>query len=151
MQELYKKVNNFILTFTLKKNEKGEPFGSIGFKEISQELEKAGIHLEKSHLMDFHSLNKLGENQEIITLRGRLKMGVASGTSINGDDFYRVPLQVTETEKNGQKIDNQSQSVISNLKENQTITVHGNVGGRDNGLLRVVEFETGDSEEDLFI
>ena len=61
-KELYKKINNFALTFTLKKNEKGEPFGSVGFKELSQELEKAGIHLEKSHLMDFHSLNKLGEN-----------------------------------------------------------------------------------------
>jgi len=107
------------------------------------------------------------KQQEIITLRGKLKMGVTSGTSINGDDFYRVPLQVTETEKNGQKIDNQfesimlifwkknfdnrSQSVINNLKENQNITVHGNVGGRDNGLLRVVEFETGDGEEDMFI
>lgn len=70
-------------------------------------------------------------------------------------------------EKNGQKIDNQfdsimlifwkkdfdprSQTVISNLKEKQTITVHGKVGGRDNGLLRVVEFETEDSEEDVFI
>jgi len=61
-QELYKKVNNFVLTFALKKNEKGEPFGSVGFKEISQELEKAGIHLEKSHLTNFHPLNKLGEN-----------------------------------------------------------------------------------------
>ena len=61
-KELYKKINNFTLTFTLKKNEKGEPFGSVSFKELSQELEKAGVHLEKSHLMDFHSLNKLGEN-----------------------------------------------------------------------------------------
>ena len=37
------------------------------------------------------------KQQEIITLRGKLKMGITSGTSINGDDFYRVPLQVTET------------------------------------------------------
>ncbi|CAI2161608.1 15269_t:CDS:2 [Funneliformis geosporum] len=148
-QELYKRVNNFTLNFTLKKNEKGEPFGSVGFKEISQELEKVGIHLEKSHLVDFHSLNKLGENglqvklSKIITLRGKLKMGIISGTSINGDDFYRVPLQ--------KNFDSRSQSVINNLKENQNITVHGNVGGRDNGLLRVVEFETGDGEEDMFI
>ena len=42
-------------------------------------------------------------------------------------------------------------TAINNLKENQNITVHGNVGGRDNGLLRVVEFETGDGEEDMFI
>jgi len=52
------------------------------------------------------------KQQEIITLRGRLKMVVLSGTSINGDDFYRVPLQVTETEKNGQKIDNQFESIM---------------------------------------
>jgi ribosomal protein L9 len=71
-QELYKKVNNFILTFTLKKNEKGEPFGSVGFKELSQELEKAGIHLEKSHLTDFHSLSKLGENVLQVKLSSNL-------------------------------------------------------------------------------
>jgi len=50
--------------------------------------------------------------QEIITLRGRLKMGISSGTSINGDDFYRVPLEVTETEKNGQKLANQVDSIM---------------------------------------
>jgi len=69
---LHKKVNNFTLTFILKKNEKGEPFGSVGFKEITQELEKAGIHLEKSHLVNFHSLNKLGENVIQIKLSNSL-------------------------------------------------------------------------------
>ena len=52
------------------------------------------------------------KQQEIITLRGKLKMRVTSGTSINGDDFYRVPLEVTETEKSGQKIDNQFESIM---------------------------------------
>jgi ribosomal protein L9 len=61
-QELYQKINNFTLTFPLKKNEKGEPFGSVGFKEILQELEKNGFHLEKSQLVDFHPLHQLGEN-----------------------------------------------------------------------------------------
>ncbi|CAI2162214.1 17144_t:CDS:2 [Funneliformis geosporum] len=120
-QELYKRVNNFTLNFTLKKNEKGEPFGSVGFKEISQELEKVGIHLEKSHLVDFHSLNKLGENG----LQVKLSSNLVANLKIKN-------------------FDSRSQSVINNLKENQNITVHGNVGGRDNGLLRVVEFETGD-------
>ena len=50
--------------------------------------------------------------QEIITLKGRIKMTVSSGTSINGDDFFRVPLEVNETEKNGQKIDNQFESIM---------------------------------------
>ena len=41
-QELYQKINNFTLHFTLVKNEKGEPLGSVSFKEILQELEKNG-------------------------------------------------------------------------------------------------------------
>jgi len=106
--------------------------------------------------------------QEIIILKGRLKMKVIFKTSeATNEEYYYVPMEVSEMEKNGQKIDNQidsimlifwkkdfdprNQTVISNLKENQLITVHGKVGGRDNGLLRVVEFETEDSEEDVFI
>ena len=61
-RELYQKINNFTLTFTLKKNEKNEPLGSISFKEILQELEKNSFHLEKNQLVDFHPLHKLGEN-----------------------------------------------------------------------------------------
>ena len=61
-QEIYKRLNNSILSFTLKKDEKGEPFGSVGFKEILQELEKSEFYLEKNQLLEFHSLNKLGEN-----------------------------------------------------------------------------------------
>jgi len=60
--EIYKIINNFTINFTLKKDEKGEPFGSVGFKEILQELEKSGFLLEKSQLLEFHPLNKLGEN-----------------------------------------------------------------------------------------
>jgi len=61
-REIYEKINDFVLNFTLKKDEKGEPFGSVGFKEILQELEKSGFRLEKSQLLEFHPLNKLGEN-----------------------------------------------------------------------------------------
>jgi len=61
-REIYKKINNFTLSFTLKKDEKGEPFGSVGFKEVLQELEKSGLLLEKGQLLEFHSLNKLGES-----------------------------------------------------------------------------------------
>ena len=43
------------------------------------------------------------------------------------------------------------QTIIGSLKENQNITVHGHLGGRDNGLLKVIELETGDNEEDMFI
>jgi ribosomal protein L9 len=61
-RDLYKKINNFTLNFVLKKDEKGETFGSVNFKEILQELVKSDFHLEKSQLLDFHPLNKLGEN-----------------------------------------------------------------------------------------
>jgi len=107
------------------------------------------------------------ENQEIITLKVRVKMAVISGTSVNNDDFFRVPLEVNETEKNGKKVENEfesimlifwkkdfnvnTQTIIGSLKENQNITVHGHLGGRDNGLLKVIELETGDNEEDMFI
>jgi len=105
--------------------------------------------------------------QEIITLKGRIKMSVSSGTSVNGDDFFRAPLTVEETQKNGKVIENEFDSImlifwkkdfsanmqttIARLKENETITVHGNLGGRDNGLLKVVDLETSDNEEDMFI
>jgi len=62
VHELYKKLNNFTLSFTLKKDEKGDVFGSVGFKEILQELANSHFQLEKSQLLDFHPLNKLGEN-----------------------------------------------------------------------------------------
>jgi ribosomal protein L9 len=77
-QEIYKKINNFTLNFTLKKDEKGEPFGSVGFREILQELEKSGFLLEKSQLLEFHSLNKLGEN----TVRVKLSSEIIANLKI---------------------------------------------------------------------
>ena len=71
-QKIYHKINNFSLNFTLKKDEKGEPFGSVGFKEILAELEKAGFSCQKSQLLDFHPLNKLGENIIKIKLSNKL-------------------------------------------------------------------------------
>jgi len=61
-RELYQKINGLTFNFSLKKDEKGEVFGSVGIKEVLQELEKSGFLLEKSQLLEFHSLNKLGEN-----------------------------------------------------------------------------------------
>lgn len=61
-KNLYEKVNNFSLSFVLKKDDKGEPFGSVGFKEILDELTKADFFFEKNQLLDFHPINKLGEN-----------------------------------------------------------------------------------------
>lgn len=50
--------------------------------------------------------------QELITLKGRLKMASSSGTSINGDDFFRAPLEVNEMERNGQKVENEFESIM---------------------------------------
>lgn len=84
-------------------------------------------------------------------------------------NYYSVPLRIEE--RNGEKVENQFDSImltfweedfinndqvwqaIANLKENQTITVSGEVGGRDDGLLRVKELseeENGD-DGDVFI
>lgn len=71
-QKTYNKINNFVLSFTLKKDDKGEPFGSVGFKEILVELEKSGFRCEKSQLVEFHPLNKLGENLVKVKLSNRL-------------------------------------------------------------------------------
>lgn len=71
-QKAYNKINNFTLAFTLKKNEKGEPFGSVDFKEILTELEKADFACQRSQLLEFHPLNKLGENIVKVKLSNRL-------------------------------------------------------------------------------
>jgi ribosomal protein L9 len=71
-QELYQKIDGFILQFTPKKNEKGELFGSVGFKEILPELEKNGFQLEKKQLLEFRPLRKLGENIVKVKLSSKL-------------------------------------------------------------------------------
>ena len=71
-QKIYDKINNLALPFTLKKDDKGVPFGSVGFKEILSELEKTGFSGQKSQLLEFHPLNKLGENIVKVKLSNRL-------------------------------------------------------------------------------
>jgi large subunit ribosomal protein L9 len=70
-KNLYEKVNNFSLAFVLKKDDKGQPFGSVNFKEILDELAKSNFHFEKSQLVDFHPLNKLGKNTVKIKLSNK--------------------------------------------------------------------------------
>ncbi|MCE8158988.1 MAG: hypothetical protein I3273_03360 [Candidatus Moeniiplasma glomeromycotorum] len=87
-------------------------------------------------------------------------------TSQNGKSYYSVPLKIEE--KNGEKTEGQFDSImlifwedrlsgqtwqtVANLKENQLITVSGEIGGRDDGLLTVRELEEEvDDEGDVFI
>ena len=109
------------------------------------------------------------ETQQEFTLRGKLKMAALSKTSVNGDEYYSTPLEVEETEKDGQKVENEvdsimlifwkknfdteTQKTIFELKENQNVSVYGHYAGRDNGLFRVtklLEVEK-DDENDLYI
>jgi len=71
-QKIYDKINNTTFSFTLKKDGKGEPFGSVGFKEILTELEKMDFHCQKSQLLDSYPLNKLGENIIKVKLSNKL-------------------------------------------------------------------------------
>jgi hypothetical protein len=50
--------------------------------------------------------------QELITLKGKLKMAVASDKSRHGDDFFKVPLEFNKTDQNGEKIENEFDSVM---------------------------------------
>jgi Mor family transcriptional regulator len=53
------------------------------------------------------------KQQEIVTLKGRLKMKVVFKTSeTSGDEYYYVPMEISEMEKNGQKIENQFDSIM---------------------------------------
>jgi large subunit ribosomal protein L9 len=70
-KNLYEKINNFSLSFVLKKDDKGQIFGSVSFKEILDELAKADFIFEKSQLLDFHPINKLGENTVKIKLSNK--------------------------------------------------------------------------------
>jgi large subunit ribosomal protein L9 len=71
-QEFYQKINDFALEFTLHKDEKGQPFGSVGSKEILAELSVAGFELNKSQLIDFQPLHQLGENLVKVKIIGDL-------------------------------------------------------------------------------
>ena len=71
-EKMYEKINNFALSFVLKKDDKGKPFGSVSFKEILDELTKSNFLFEKNQLLDFHPLNKLGENIVRLKLSNRV-------------------------------------------------------------------------------
>ena len=104
------------------------------------------------------------EKREFYWKEGRMVLKKSRGE--RSRNYYSVPLRIEE--RNGEKVENQFDSImltfweedfssqvwetISNLKENQSITVSGEIGGRDDGLLRVRELEEeADDEGDVFI
>jgi hypothetical protein len=109
------------------------------------------------------------KKQQEFILRGKLKKAILSRTSVTQNEYYLSPLQVEETEKDGQKVENEvdsimlifwkdnfppeTQKTIADLKENQTILVRGYYQGVDNGLWHVTELleVEKDDENDLYI
>jgi len=104
------------------------------------------------------------EKREFYWKEGRMVLKKSRGE--RSRNYYSVPLRIEE--RNGEKVENQFDSImltfweedfnsqvwetVANLKENQSITVSGEIGGRDDGLLRVRELEEEvDDEGDVFI
>lgn len=64
-KEIYEKINNLQLNFTLKKDNKDENdkvFGSVRAEDILGSLKQQGFSLEKKQLLDFVPLTSLGDN-----------------------------------------------------------------------------------------
>ena len=103
------------------------------------------------------------EKRELFWREGKM---VLKTSEKNGKSYYTVPLKIEE--RNGEKVESQFDSImlifwedrvssqtwqtVVNLKENQLITVSGEIWGRDDGLLTVKELEEEvDDEGDVFI
>ena len=65
---LFDKINGKKLIFSLKEDEKGNVFGSIGRKEIISTLNTEEIELDNSFLKDFVPINQKGNNLVKINL-----------------------------------------------------------------------------------
>ena len=109
------------------------------------------------------------EKRELYWKEGRmvLKTTRSSNKDEKERNYYSIPLKIEE--RNGEKVENQFDSIMlifwedrvssqtwqtaANLKENQLITVSGEIGGRDDGLLTVkaLEEEESNDEGDIFI
>ena len=50
--------------------------------------------------------------QEIITLKGRLKQNATLRVSRTNNEYYLTPLEVIETEKNEQRVENEVDSIL---------------------------------------
>lgn len=61
-QEIYQKINNLQLKFTLKKGNNDKVFGSIRAEDILDNLKRQNFQLEKKQLLDFVPLANLGDN-----------------------------------------------------------------------------------------
>lgn len=71
-KELYEKINNLDLFFSLKKDKNGKVFGSIRAEDILKEMKNLGFLLKEKQLIEFSSLTNLGDNWVKIKLSENL-------------------------------------------------------------------------------
>ena len=71
-QEIYQKINNLQLKFTLKKGNNDKVFGSVRVEDVLDNLKQQDLQLEKKQLLDFMPLTSLGDNLLKIKLSEKL-------------------------------------------------------------------------------
>lgn len=57
---LASKMEKMMLTFTVKAGESGRVFGSVSTKQITESLNKQGIHIDKRKILDTNPIQTLG-------------------------------------------------------------------------------------------
>ncbi len=59
-KELAEKLDNMTVTFHVKSGKEGRVFGSVSTKQIVEELNKQGIHIDKRKILDNSPIQSLG-------------------------------------------------------------------------------------------
>ena len=59
-KELAEKLDNMIIEFHVNSGKEGKVFGSVSTKQIAEELERQGIHIEKKKILDTTPITSLG-------------------------------------------------------------------------------------------
>ncbi len=59
-KEIAAKMEKMMLTFTVKAGESGRVFGSVSTKQITESLNKQGIHIDKRKILDTNPIQTLG-------------------------------------------------------------------------------------------
>ena len=59
-KELAEKLDNMLVEFHVNSGKEGKVFGSVSTKQIAEELESQGIHIEKKKILDTTPITSLG-------------------------------------------------------------------------------------------
>lgn len=88
-EALLKRLEKVTVTCSVKANEDGRLFGSVGAAEILAQLTVAGIELDKKQLVLYESFKALGEHEVILHLHpevhGHLKVKVVAEKKADAD------------------------------------------------------------------